>query len=196
MTDLHNLIDKRTNDNFFGIQSQTILAPLKPVSVVTRSSPSPRIKTLSLDNLDIEKFKWDKLLQNKVPRNYQLLSFIDSLLKDAILVLPTGSGKTTVSSMLLARMSKENPGTYNIQQIFQKLFPVHTLQNRSVPCRQIHHHCYVRIFCTNVVSAAFSSYILALAKNLYKNARKKCWWSCKLKHQGCIQAEIDLTNWF
>jgi hypothetical protein len=27
---------------------------------------------------------------------------------------------------------------------------------------------YVQIFCTNVVLAAFSSYVLALAKNLYK----------------------------
>ncbi len=125
MTDLHKLIEKRTNENFFGIQSQTMMAPLRPVSVVTRSTPSPRIKTLSLDNLDIEKFKWDELLQQKVPRHYQLLSFIDSLLNDAILVLPTGSGKTIVSSMLLARMAKENPGTYRIQQMFQRLFPVH-----------------------------------------------------------------------
>jgi len=35
-------------------------------------------------------------------------------------------------------------------------------------CRQFHQHFYVRIFCTNVVSAAFSSYVLALAKNLYE----------------------------
>jgi len=166
MTDLHNLIDKRTNDNFFGIQSQTILAPLKPVSVVTRSSPSPRIKTLSLDNLDIEKFKWDKLLQNKVPRNYQLLSFIDSLLKDAILVLPTGSGKTTVSSMLLARMSKENPGTYNIQQIFQKLFPVHYKIGVCPAVKFIIIVTY-EFFSTNVVSAA-------LSKIHTKKTRIKC----------------------
>ena len=120
MTELHYRIHKRSSDNFFGIQSETILAPLKPVSVVTRSSPcSPRIKTLNLDNVDVEKFKWDKILQQKVPRNYQLLSFIDSLLNDVILVLPTGSGKTIVSSMLLARMSKENPGTYKIHHSFR-----------------------------------------------------------------------------
>ncbi len=34
---------------------------------------------------------------------------------------------------------------------------------------QFHQRFYVRIFRTNVVSAAFSSYVLALAKNLYKN---------------------------
>jgi hypothetical protein len=124
MTELHYRIDKRTNDNFFGIQSQTTLPPLKPVSVVTRSSPCPpRIRTPILDNRNMEKFKWDKLLQQKAPRNYQLLAFIDALMNDLILVLPTGSGKTIVSSMLLARMSKENPGT--VFEIWFKIVQVH-----------------------------------------------------------------------
>ena len=33
---------------------------------------------------------------------------------------------------------------------------------------QFHPHFYLQIFCTNVVLADFSSYILALAKNFYK----------------------------
>ncbi len=37
---------------------------------------------------------------------------------------------------------------------------------------QFHQHFYLRIFRTNVISAAFSSYVLALAKNSYeKRAR-------------------------
>ncbi len=36
---------------------------------------------------------------------------------------------------------------------------------------------YIWIFCMNVVSAAFSSYVLALPKNLYKKALVKCWWN-------------------
>ncbi len=33
---------------------------------------------------------------------------------------------------------------------------------------KFHLHFYIQIFCTNVISAAFSSYILALVKNSYK----------------------------
>jgi hypothetical protein len=36
---------------------------------------------------------------------------------------------------------------------------------------QFHQCFYVQIFRTNVVSAAFSSYILALAKNSYEKSR-------------------------
>jgi hypothetical protein len=38
---------------------------------------------------------------------------------------------------------------------------------------QFHQHLYVRIFRTNVVLAAFSSYALALAKNSYKKRSRK-----------------------
>jgi len=40
------------------------------------------------------------------------------------------------------------------------------LHSKSGRC-QFHQHFYIRIFRMSVVSAAFSSYILALAKNLY-----------------------------
>jgi hypothetical protein len=38
---------------------------------------------------------------------------------------------------------------------------------------QFHQRFYVRIFRTNVVLAAFSSYVLALAKNSYKKQEQK-----------------------
>ncbi len=38
------------------------------------------------------------------------------------------------------------------------------------PC---HQHLYLRIFCANVISVAFSSYVLALAKNLHKKCTRK-----------------------
>ncbi len=38
---------------------------------------------------------------------------------------------------------------------------------------QFHQHFYVQIFRTNVVSAAFSSYVLALLKNLYEKRSRK-----------------------
>ncbi len=40
---------------------------------------------------------------------------------------------------------------------------------------QFHQHFYVQIFCTNGISAAFSSYILALAKNLYEKYVRLMW---------------------
>ncbi len=38
---------------------------------------------------------------------------------------------------------------------------------------QFRQRFYVRIFCTNVVSAAFSSYVLALSKNSYEKRVRK-----------------------
>jgi hypothetical protein len=38
---------------------------------------------------------------------------------------------------------------------------------------KFHQRFYVQIFCTNVVSAAFSSYNLALVKNSYKKCAQK-----------------------
>ncbi len=38
---------------------------------------------------------------------------------------------------------------------------------------QFHQHFYAQIFCTNVILAAFSSYVLALAKNLYEKCTRK-----------------------
>jgi len=47
----------------------------------------------------------------------------------------------------------------------------HTL---DLHCRcQFHQRFYVQIFHTKVVSAAFSSYILALAKNSYEKCARK-----------------------
>jgi len=38
---------------------------------------------------------------------------------------------------------------------------------------QFHQRFYIQIFCTNVVLSAFSSYVLALAKNLYEKRPQK-----------------------
>ena len=58
------------------------------------------------------------------------------------------------------------------------IFPTFYFPIRSPQCSlflsicqtwgQFHQRFYVQIFCTDVISAAFSSYILALAKNSYK----------------------------
>jgi hypothetical protein len=46
---------------------------------------------------------------------------------------------------------------------------------------------YVQIFCTNVISAAFSSYVLALAKNSYE--KRACQMLMKLTAGG-----VNFTN--
>jgi len=42
------------------------------------------------------------------------------------------------------------------------------LKHGELTSSQFHQHFYVQIFRTNVVSAAFSSYVLALSKNSYE----------------------------
>ncbi len=41
------------------------------------------------------------------------------------------------------------------------------------PCNQFHQHFYVQIFCTNIILAAFSSYVLALAKIFVQKCARK-----------------------
>ncbi len=48
---------------------------------------------------------------------------------------------------------------------------------------------YVQIFCTNVVLAAFSSYVLALSKNLYK--KHACLMLMKLTAGSIFFAQED-----
>jgi hypothetical protein len=51
--------------------------------------------------------------------------------------------------------------------------PDDQVTQRRFTCRQFHQHSYVQIFCTNVASAAFSSYVFALAQNSYKKHAHK-----------------------
>ena len=131
MSHLHTLIEKRTYENFYGAHADPILA--QPAQPIPSRASSPLPKTIRCSSpTDVSKFKWDEILDSKVPRDYQLLSFIDSMLSDVILVMPTGSGKTLVSSMLLSRMAKENPshlGLFLVNRIplvFQVLFLIIT----------------------------------------------------------------------
>jgi len=49
---------------------------------------------------------------------------------------------------------------------------VNVYKGRESWC-QFHQHFYVQFFCTNIVLAAFSSYILTLAKNSYEKCAQK-----------------------
>ena len=107
MTHLHNRIETRSMQRFDGAQADPILEQPEPVRSQANSS-LPKIIRYS-NQTDVSMFRWDDILDSKVPRDYQLRSFIDCMMRDVILVMPTGSGKTLCSSMLLSRMAKLNP---------------------------------------------------------------------------------------
>ena len=126
--DLHNRIELRNNETFFGPAADPVLVQAKvdESREIPATPKSDRIIKF-VSSLDVlEKFRWDDILESKVPRDYQLSSFIESLCGNTILVLPTGSGKTLVSSMLLARMCRENPSliglfvVHRIPLVFQQ----------------------------------------------------------------------------
>ena len=130
--DLHNRIEFRNNETFFGPAADPVLGQAKvdESREIPATPKSDRIikfvSSLDIETSGLEKFRWDDILESKVPRDYQLSSFIESLCGNTILVLPTGSGKTLVSSMLLARMCRENPSliglfvVHRIPLVFQQ----------------------------------------------------------------------------
>ena len=78
------------------LQASNTLRPVVPVQVPVGVN-------------DLEKFRWDGILREKIPRDYQLVAYIEALLNDTVLVLPTGSGKTLVASLVLGKMAELNP---------------------------------------------------------------------------------------
>jgi hypothetical protein len=56
-----------------------------------------------------EDFDWTLNIQNHVPRQYQLQAYIEAILQDLVLVMPTGSGKTFVAILLITRLRIMNP---------------------------------------------------------------------------------------
>ncbi|KAF0722904.1 hypothetical protein AaE_009915, partial [Aphanomyces astaci] len=94
-------IASRTNDNFFGgstSQAQTVppveTAAIDPIVFAT-TAPD-----FSLDGL---------LVSGKAPRPTQVCGFVEALLRDILVVMPTGSGKTLVAAMVMQRMRQLNP---------------------------------------------------------------------------------------
>lgn len=57
----------------------------------------------------LEEFDWTQDIQGKIPRSDQLQAFIEAILQDLVLVMPTGTGKTFVAILLVARLRAMNP---------------------------------------------------------------------------------------
>jgi hypothetical protein len=102
-SDLQAKLENRTRETFWGPRFTPILPQLEPAGIEAVSEP---IRFVNSD--DLQKFGWHDILHATVPRDYQVRAFIDVLLSDVVLVMPTGSGKTLVASMVLARMCREN----------------------------------------------------------------------------------------
>ncbi len=64
------------------------------------------------------------------------------------------------------------PGTNSDEYQFTFLYCSENVELIDSRC-QFHQRFYVQIFHTNIISASFSSYVLALAKNLYKKRAHK-----------------------
>ena len=97
-------IERRDSSNFFNV-----LQNEESVSAKTMPNINPTINFPSLDNL--HHFEWFSVCldQRKQPRRYQIEAFIEVLQRNLIVVMKTGSGKTLIASMFLARLCSLNP---------------------------------------------------------------------------------------
>jgi len=121
--DVKSRLEKRTLDTFYGadialpsLDSGLPALDLTPPDVNFSQAPS-KFSPPDLRVLHLQQFHWDKLLTHKVPEGHQLLAFVSAMLENSIVVLPTGSGKTLVASMLLAWMAQANPGRVGLMLV-------------------------------------------------------------------------------
>lgn len=97
MNEYHGRIEDRDITTFF---KDTTLKQKQTNPTVNRTAMNfPSLDTKDNFNYD------DLILSDVVPYQYQLLAYIDCLLRDTIVVMPTGIGKTLVGSLVLRRFS-------------------------------------------------------------------------------------------
>ena len=99
-TKLFHEIEVRSGATFFGvvptkIHSQRQESEIKPIRFA--------------DPSNLKDFSCYLPGCNKAPKDYQMLRYAESLLRDLVVVLPTGSGKTLIATMLLRKMRELNP---------------------------------------------------------------------------------------
>ena len=116
-------MEQRTRDTYYGADIAIPSRDSDPVAVASTSPevnfPAKPSKFSSREqhSVNLEQFRWDQLLTHKVPEPHQLLAFINAMLEHTIIVLPTGSGKTLITSMLFAWMARANPGRVGIMVV-------------------------------------------------------------------------------
>ena len=90
----------------------TFLGQPAPPKYTSNPKPSPtRITTRNINfPTEIEHYFYTDLLQSDViPRDYQIAAYVEALQRDLIVVIPTGAGKTLISTIVAARMRNLNP---------------------------------------------------------------------------------------
>ena len=99
-----DVIEKRDSSNFFNVLQRE-----ESISTRIMADIDPTINFPSLENL--HHFEWFSVCldKKKQPRKYQIEAFIEVLQRNLVAVMKTGSGKTLIASMFLARMCSLNP---------------------------------------------------------------------------------------
>jgi hypothetical protein len=125
--------ESRNNSNFFGDI---------PLNQMMTTNDTPSSQRLVLPPIiipsSLEDFDWTEEIQGKIPRPYQYQAFIESSLQDLVLVMPTGTGKTFVAIMLIARLRAMNPRRLavfvvdRIPLVYQQASAIHTYTNGQV----------------------------------------------------------------
>ena len=99
----YSSIEQRSLDDFFG----------RNYCLSTTQSYIPMQSCIKINFPDVSNLSHfafnDILMSSVIPRQYQLACYIEALQRDLIIVLPTGSGKTLIASLVAARMNKLNP---------------------------------------------------------------------------------------
>jgi len=102
--ELYGKFEVRTMDTFWVNDAIRADSGLPELLIGKKSS----IATCKAEK--VEHFHWEKLLKsNKSPKPAQLESFYLSLLKNLIILIPTGFGKTMIASLVIKRMKLLNP---------------------------------------------------------------------------------------
>jgi len=95
------VLDLRGMDNFLGNTFSSNHLQKRPPPLL------PQV--VFADPTNVNHFRVNDLNRSeKAPTNTQLEAYIEALLRDLIIVMPTGTGKTFVASLLLHRMTKLN----------------------------------------------------------------------------------------
>lgn len=119
-------VETRGPANFYGGVSappSTLREQGKARRAVPLLKPSPHDPVVD--------FLWERVAQSqKIPTCYQEIAFVEALLHDSIIALPTGSGKTFIASLILKRFHTLNP--YRVAVLVVDRIPLVFQQKDSI----------------------------------------------------------------
>ena len=105
-----NRIEVRNYESFFGsiIPSEHSKTEETMCQLPQQLEPIEPINFPDIN--DLSHFRYNDILTSPiVPRDYQTAAYIEALQRNLIIVLPTGSGKTLIATIIAAKMIQLNP---------------------------------------------------------------------------------------